>query len=59
MTALAGITGSVEELASLNSAVAAAVEEQGAATNEIARNSSQASSGVAEVRTSITEVSMS
>jgi len=40
-----------------SSAIAAAIEEQGAATQEIARNVQEASAGVADVSTSIVDVS--
>src|SRR5947209_20339820 len=49
-----GITiGRISEIAA---AIAAAVEEQGATTQEIARNVQQAARGTAEVATKITDV---
>jgi methyl-accepting chemotaxis protein len=51
------ITQSIAELSNLSSGVAAAVEEQYAATQEIARSVEQASAGTAEVTRNISKVS--
>ncbi len=50
------IGGTISKLNEIASAIAAAVEEQSAATREIARNIEQASSGTIEVSTNIQEV---
>jgi methyl-accepting chemotaxis protein len=47
----------IGEINSISSSIAAAVEQQGAATSEISRNVQQASTGTAEVTHSITSVS--
>jgi len=47
----------ISNLSNVTTAIAAAVEEQGAATNEIARNISEASHGVSEITANITDVS--
>ena len=52
--AIGGTIGSVNEIAT---AIAAAVEEQGVATAEIARNVQQAARGTQEVSSNITGVS--
>jgi methyl-accepting chemotaxis protein len=46
----------IGEINQTSSAIAAAVEEQGAATQEIARNVEQASKGTGEVATNVVEV---
>ncbi|RAI39236.1 methyl-accepting chemotaxis protein [Rhodoplanes roseus] len=56
VTAIKEIGGTIGKIAEIAATIAAAVEEQGAATNEIARNVQQASSGTTEVATNITEV---
>jgi methyl-accepting chemotaxis protein len=54
--AIKEISGTIERLSEISSAIAAAVEEQGAATQEISRNVQQASLGTAEVSSNITDV---
>jgi methyl-accepting chemotaxis protein len=49
-----GVT--IEKLSEISSIIAAAVEEQGAATQEISRNVQQAAQGTQEVSSSITDV---
>ncbi|WP_111357238.1 methyl-accepting chemotaxis protein [Rhodoplanes elegans] len=56
VVAIKEIGGTIGKIAEIASAIAAAVEEQGAATSEIARNIQQASQGTAEVASTITEV---
>jgi methyl-accepting chemotaxis protein len=55
-TAIHGVTDVIRHVNEIASAIAAAVEQQGAATQEIARNVQQASQGTAEVSSSITGV---
>ncbi|MBB4425880.1 uncharacterized protein YoxC [Bradyrhizobium sp. CIR48] len=50
------ITGTIRKLSEISSTIAAAVEEQGAATQEIARNVQQAASGTQRVSTNIIDV---
>ncbi|MBW7971716.1 methyl-accepting chemotaxis protein [Bradyrhizobium sp. BR 10289] len=50
------ISGTIERLSEISSAVAAAVEEQGAATQEISRNVQQAAHGTRRVSTNIGDV---
>jgi len=54
-----GIAKTIAHINELSSAIAAAVEEQGAATAEIARNVEQASQGTMEVSRNITGVAQS
>ncbi|MCJ2124727.1 methyl-accepting chemotaxis protein [Methylobacterium sp. J-077] len=54
--AIGGIVTRIRDINDVTSAVAAAVEEQGAATQEIVRNVTQAASGTDEVTTNITGV---
>ncbi|MGY3619526.1 methyl-accepting chemotaxis protein [Bradyrhizobium sp. USDA 10063] len=54
--AIGQISNTIEALAEIASTVAAAVEEQGAATQEIARNVQQAAQGTEEVSSRITDV---
>ncbi|MCE4224309.1 HAMP domain-containing protein [Methylobacterium sp. C25] len=56
VAAISGITGRIQEISSVATSIAAAVEEQGAATQEIVRNVSQAASGTGEVTSNITGV---
>jgi methyl-accepting chemotaxis protein len=49
VTAIGGIAGRIREIDQLAGGIAAAVEEQGAATQEIVRNVSEASSGTGAV----------
>lgn len=51
------ISGRIGEISQASAAVSAAAEEQGAATQEIARNIEQASQGTAEVTENISRVS--
>jgi methyl-accepting chemotaxis protein len=55
--AIAAITRTVGDIDKISSAIAAAVEEQSAATQEIARNIEQAAVGTTEVNNNITGVS--
>ena len=50
------IGGTIERLSEVSAAIAAAVEEQGAATQEISRNVQQASVGTQEVSANISDV---
>ncbi|WP_315801319.1 methyl-accepting chemotaxis protein [Bradyrhizobium sp. SZCCHNS3002] len=54
--AIREISGTIEKLSEISSAIAAAVEEQGAATQEISRNIQQASIGTQQVSSNIAEV---
>ncbi|WP_372004693.1 methyl-accepting chemotaxis protein [Tistrella mobilis] len=54
--AIRSISGTIGKVGALTTAVASAVEEQVAATAEIARNTQQASSGTSEVLHSITGI---
>ncbi|TYL97530.1 HAMP domain-containing protein [Bradyrhizobium rifense] len=54
--AIKDISDTIERLSEISSAIAAAVEEQGAATQEISRNVAQASQGTQQVSSNITEV---
>jgi methyl-accepting chemotaxis protein len=54
--AIKEISGTIEKLSEISSAIAAAVEEQGAATQEISRNVQQAAQGTQQVSSNITEV---
>jgi methyl-accepting chemotaxis protein len=49
LTAIQGISGTVARMSEITAAVAAAVEEQGAATREIARSVQQAADGTRQV----------
>jgi methyl-accepting chemotaxis protein len=55
--AIKGITQIIEQVRQISSAIASAVEEQGAATQEIARNVGQAAQGTQEVSTNIAGLS--
>jgi len=57
--AINSIDTTIREIDSIGAAVAAAVEQQGAATNEIARNVQQAATGTAEVSSNISGVTES
>ena len=48
--------GTIEKLSEISSTIAAAVEEQGAATQEISRNVQQAAQGTQQVSSNITDV---
>jgi methyl-accepting chemotaxis protein len=54
--AIRDISGTIERLSEISSAIAAAVEEQGAATHEISRNVQQAAQGTQQVSANITDV---
>ncbi len=54
--AIREISGTIERLSEISSAVAAAVEQQGAATQEISRNVQQAAHGTQRVSTNIGDV---
>jgi len=56
VNAIKEISGTIEKLSEISSTIAAAVEEQGAATHEISRNVQQASQGTQQVSTNITDV---
>jgi methyl-accepting chemotaxis protein len=56
VTAIAGIGGTIASISEVTTAIASAVEEQGAATAEIARNVQQASAGTSEVSANIAGV---
>jgi methyl-accepting chemotaxis protein len=57
VTAIAGIVGRISQINEIASAIAAAVEEQSAATTEIARSVQDAATGTQNVSASITRVS--
>lgn len=54
--AIKDISDTIEKLSEISSTIAAAVEEQGAATQEISRNVAQAAQGTQQVSSNITEV---
>ncbi len=54
--AIDSIGSVISKISEITSAIAAAVEEQGAATQEIARNVEQAAAGTADVTSNITQV---
>jgi methyl-accepting chemotaxis protein len=54
--AIKEISGTIGKLSEISSAIAAAVEEQGAATREISRNVQQAAQGTVEVSSHIADV---
>ncbi len=56
VNAIKEISGTIERLSEISSAIAAAVEEQGAATQEISRNVQQAAHGTQQVSSHITDV---
>ncbi|KQQ30860.1 chemotaxis protein [Methylobacterium sp. Leaf123] len=56
VTAIGAITSRIREINNVATGIAAAVEEQGAATQEIVRNVAQASSGTSEVTRNISGV---
>ncbi|SOD94529.1 methyl-accepting chemotaxis protein [Caenispirillum bisanense] len=51
--AIKGVTGTIDQINEIASAIASAVEEQGAATQEIARNTQEAARGTHEVSSTI------
>jgi methyl-accepting chemotaxis protein len=56
VSAIKEISGTIERLSEISSTIAAAVEEQGAATQEISRNVQQAAQGTQQVSSNITDV---
>ncbi len=54
--AIQAISGTIAKLSEISSAIAAAVEQQGAATQEISRNVQQASVGTTQVSANIADV---
>jgi methyl-accepting chemotaxis protein len=54
--AITAITGTINRMSEIASTIASAVEEQGAATQEISRNVQQAAQGTMEVSSNITDV---
>jgi methyl-accepting chemotaxis protein len=56
VTAIAEISRTIDQMSEIASAIASAVEEQGAATQEISRNVQQAAQGTMQVSSSITDV---
>ena len=56
VAAIKEIGGTIGRISEIAATIAAAVEEQGAATQEIARNVQQAAQGTTQVATNITEV---
>lgn len=56
VTAIKGIGDTITQINEIATVIASAVEEQGAATREIARNVQQAAAGTTEVSTNITDV---
>lgn len=57
VSSISTITAKIDELNEISSAVAAAVEQQNAATQEIARNANEAAAGTGQVTRSIDAVS--
>ena len=56
VTAIKEISGTIEKLSEISSTIAAAVEVQGAATQEISRSVQQAAQGTQQVSSNITDV---
>ena len=56
VNAIKEISSTIEKLSEISSTIAAAVEEQGAATQEISRNVQQAAYGTQQVSANITDV---
>src|SRR5262245_21391287 len=56
VTAIKEIRGTIGRISDISTAIAAAIEEQGAATQEISRNVAQAAQGTAAVATNIGDV---
>jgi methyl-accepting chemotaxis protein len=59
VNAITGITNTIKSLNDISTAIAAAVEEQGAATSEISRNVQRAAKGTGEVSETIAEITQS
>lgn len=55
--AIKEISGTIGIISEITSAIAAAVEQQGSATNEISRNVQEAAKGTSEVTTNVSDVS--
>ena len=56
MAAIEEISGTIGRISEISSTIASAVEEQGAATQEISRNVQQAAQGTTQVASNITDV---
>ena len=56
VVAIKEISGTIGRIAEIATTIATAIEEQGAATQEISRNVQQASRGTTQVASNITEV---
>ena len=56
VNAIKEISGTIEKLSEISSTIASAMEEQGAATQEISRNVQQAAQGTQQVSSNITDV---
>jgi methyl-accepting chemotaxis protein len=56
VSAIRGISDTIAKLSEISSTIAAAVEEQGAATQEISRNVQNAAQGTQQVSSNITDV---
>ena len=56
VNAIKEISGTIEKLSEISSMIAAAMEEQGAATQEISRNVQQAAQGTQQVSSNVTDV---
>jgi methyl-accepting chemotaxis protein len=56
VAAIREIGGTIGRISEISSTIASAVEEQGAATQEISRNIQQAAQGTQQVASSITDV---
>lgn len=56
VSAIREISGTIERLSEISATIAAAVEEQGAATQEISRNVQQAAQGTQQVSANISDV---
>ncbi|MDA8229720.1 MAG: HAMP domain-containing methyl-accepting chemotaxis protein [Magnetospirillum sp.] len=59
VTAIRGISSTISSMDGITTAIAAAIEEQGAATQEIARNIDHAAAGTHEVYENVTSVTAS
>jgi methyl-accepting chemotaxis protein len=56
VSAIKGITATINQMSEIASAIASAVEEQGSATQEIARNVQQAAQGTSEITSNVSGV---
>jgi methyl-accepting chemotaxis protein len=56
VTAIKGISDTINQMNEIAAAIASAVEEQGSATQEIARNVQQAALGTTEISSNVTGV---